>query len=124
MCIVYQIYQIGICAEAWVDFIEIGDIITAIFKFTAKDRTDPDGIKSQILYVVQARTYTLQIAVSVSVAIHVRRRIDVIYGCTFQPFGVVSDGKEVTCKGHKAKKENDSFHLIIFCGFYDLPIEN
>ena len=124
MRIVYQIYQIGICTEAWVDFIEIGDVVSAVFKFAAKDRTDPDDIESQLFYVAQTRTDTFQVAVSVSVAIHVRRGVDVIYGRVFQPSGIVSGGKETACKSYEGKKENDSFHLIVFDGFYDLPIEN
>ena len=47
---------------------------------------------------------TFQIAISVSIAIRVRRRIDMIYGRTFQPFGIVSGGKKVACKSYKGEE--------------------
>ena len=82
-----ELYQLGVGAEAGVDAVEIGDVVTPVLEFALEDGTEPDGVHTETLDVGEFGADTLQIADAVAVAVFEGRRIDMVQNSLLEPFG-------------------------------------
>jgi hypothetical protein len=100
MGIANKIDKVGIGTETRIYLIVIRNVISTVFKLAAKDRTYPYSIEAYSLDIIQLRAYALKVPISVTVAVHERRRIHMIYYSRLQPPRVAVLGE---CHGRGAQ---------------------
>lgn len=81
-----QFFQIFICAEDWVDWVEIGDVIAKIDHWRFEAGTQPSAANAQLLQMIQFRDDTLNIADAIAVAVLERAWVNLIKDGVLPPF--------------------------------------
>ena len=87
MCIANQLDQLRVGSETRVHFVVVGDVVTAVFKRTFENRTQPDGVESAGFHVIEPAADAFEVADAVAVAILKTRGVDVVDHGVFEPFG-------------------------------------
>ena len=94
--------QVIVGSETLIDRIEIDDVVTAVFPIARKTWREPYTVEPDAFDIIQPRTDTVQIADTVAVGIHIRRRIDVIDVRIVQPlrsaFGCRCNARQHRCQ--------------------------
>jgi len=97
----YEAFECGIVAEAGIDAVEVGDVVTAVFEPALEHGADPYGIEPDAADIVELGAYALDIAYAVAVAVHIGRGVDVVDDRIAQPCrnGMTRLGREADRSG-------------------------
>ncbi len=81
----YKVVEIAFRAEAFGHFKVVAHVVSAVSERRIVMRIEPYSVAAERFYIVELARYSLEIAVTVAVGVHIRIGIDLVKDRRFQP---------------------------------------